>query len=152
VGEILGRELPGGRLAVLKVIGFRRTTSLKVRGPAVRLQNWLGSTMPTEAEAHALQFLQRPVARTGKQTFGPLVLTAPRGRPLAEDLFVRPRLVVPLRPREERGGYICVSTWPPYTLDDILAAGLARWWADPDLSADAPAPWLRPAAAGPPVN
>lgn len=149
IGEILGRELPGGRLAVMKVTGFRRTTSLKVKGPAVRLQKWVKPTMPQAAEAAALECLRWPIAPNRIQTFDQLVLTAPRQAPLDRALFLRPGLVAPLHPDEARGSYTCVSTWPPYGLDDILASGVARWWDDPSLSADADAPWYAGPGRGP---
>ncbi|HWE73545.1 MAG TPA: hypothetical protein VG328_10335 [Stellaceae bacterium] len=147
IGEIIGRALPNGRLALMKVIAFRRTISLKVRGPAVRLQKWTENRMPCEVEARQLDFLRWPIAPNKRQTFGMLVLTAPRSRPIDSAIFVRPGLTVPLAPEEERTSYTCVSTWPPYDLDDILASGIARWWEDPTLSAKAAAPWYKSKSA-----
>jgi hypothetical protein len=144
VGEVIGRELPGGRLAVMKVVGRRRTLALKVKGPAVRLQKWTRARMPTEAEAEGLEYLRWPIAPNRKQTFALLVLTAPRKTPLDPGLFVRPGIVVPLTPYEDRGGWHCVSTWGSYSLDDILAAGIERFWDDPSLDARAHAPWYKP--------
>jgi hypothetical protein len=100
--------------------------------------------MPDAAEVQALEFLRWPIAPNRIQTFGQLVLTAPRKAPLSADLFLRPGLIAPLRSGEDRGSYTCVSTWPPYSFDDILSAGIARWWEDPDLGARAYAPWYRP--------
>jgi hypothetical protein len=144
VGEVIGRALPNGRLAVMKVVGRRRTTALKVKGPAVALQKWTRPTMPSAQEAAGLEFLRWPIAPNRKQTFGHLVLTAPREAPLDPGLFLRPGLVVPLTPGEERSSYHCVSTWAKFTLDDILAAGIERFWDDPALDARAYAPWYKP--------
>jgi hypothetical protein len=144
IGEIIGRALPSGRLAVMKVVAFHRTISLKVRGPAVRLQKWTKTRMPDEAEAKELDFLHWPIAPNKIQTFGMLVLTAPRHRPIDSAIFMRPGVTVPTLPDEDRTSYTCVSTWPPYSLEDILESGIARWWEDPQLSAKAPAPWYKP--------
>jgi hypothetical protein len=143
VGEIIGRWLPQQRLAVMKVVAFRRTVQLKVRGPAVRLQKWTEPRMPDAAEAAALEYLRHPIGPNRIQTIGALTLTAPRRQPLDPASFVRPGIVVPLRPKEHRIGYTCISTWNGYTVDDILAAAVARWWEDPALDAKAFAPWYR---------
>jgi hypothetical protein len=147
VGEVIGRALPGGRLAVMKVVGRRRTMSLKVKGPAVRLQKWVGADMPTTTEAEGLEYLRWPIAPNRIQTFGHLVLTAPRKTPLDPQMFLRPGIVVPLTPGEDRSSYTCISTWAPFTPDDILAAGVARFWEDPSLDARAHAPWYKPKGA-----
>jgi hypothetical protein len=144
VGEIIGRALPSGRLAVMKVVAFHRTISLKVRGPAVRLQKWTKHRMPDLAEARELEFLRWPIAPNKVQTFGMIVLTAPRSRPIDSAIFVRDDLLVPVRPGEDRSSYTCASTWPPYTLDDILESAVARWWEDPSLPAQATAHWYKP--------
>ena len=141
VGEIVARRLPGNRTAVMKVVGFRRTTALKVAGPAVRLQKWVSVALPTPAEAEKLEYLRWPIAPNKVQTFRLLVLTGARRAPLDPDLFIRPGIVVPLQQNEDKGGYTSVSTWGPYQLDDILASGVARWWEDPGLSATALPPW-----------
>jgi len=144
VGEVIGRALPDGRLAVMKVVGRRRTLSLKVKGPAVRLQKWVSRQMPTAAEAGRLEYLRWPIAPNRIQTFGHLVLTAPRKAPLDPGMFIRPGVVVPLTPGEDRSSYTCVSTWASFSMDDILAAGVARFWDDPSLDARAYAPWCKP--------
>jgi len=110
----------------------------------VRLQKWVRLALPTFAEAEKLEYLRWPIAPNKIQTFHLLVLTGARRAPLDPDLFIRPGIVVPLLQNEDRGGYICVSTWGRYQLDDILAAGVARWWEDPGLSATALPPWCNP--------
>ena len=145
-GEVIGRELPGGRLAVMKVVGRRRTLALKVKGPAVRLQKWVSTAMPTAAEAKGLDYLRWPIAPNRIQTFGHLVLTAPRKVPLDPRMFIRPGIVVPLTPGEDRASYTSVSTWGSFSMDDILTAGVERFWEDPSLDARADAPWYRPKA------
>lgn len=141
IGEIIGLPLPSGRLAVMKVVVFRRTTNLKVRGPAVALQKWTSFEMPTPPQAGGLQELRWPIAPNGIQTFGHLVLTGPRNRPIDPARFLRPGVVGHVAEEETRRSYTCVSTWPPFTLDDIAEAGVSRWWDDPSLPADAYAPW-----------
>jgi hypothetical protein len=151
VGEILGRRLPGGRLAVMKVIAFRPTTSLKVRGPAVRVQHWLKTEMPNATEAAQLDYLRHPLGPNKIQTVGSYTLAAPRSAPLDPALFIRPGIIVPLRPGEECVSYTCVSTWADYTLDDMLAAAIERFWDDPKLPPTASAPWYVHAKARAPA-
>jgi hypothetical protein len=141
VGEIVARRLPNDRTVVMKVVGFRRTNSLKVRGPAVHLQKWVSVALPTPAEAEKLEYLRWPIAPNQIQNFQLLVLTGARRAPLDPDLFIRSGIVVPVQQKEDRGGYASVSTWGRYQLDNILASGVARWWEDPGLSATALPPW-----------
>jgi hypothetical protein len=90
----------------------------------------------TAAEADRLQPLSWPITPNHVQTFDQLVLTAPSRSPLDPARFVRPGIITPVRPQEAAGSYTGVSTWPPYSLDDILASGVARWW-------EAYAPWYK---------
>jgi hypothetical protein len=142
IGEIIGLPLSTGRLAVMKVVVFRRTTALKARGPAVALQKWTSCELPTAAEANGLQELMWPIAPNGIQTFGHLVLTGPRTQPIDASIFIRPGIIVHVSNSETQRPYTCVSTWPPYSLDDIIEAAVRRWWDNPSLPADAYAPWF----------
>jgi hypothetical protein len=144
IGEIIGRQLPNGRLAVMKVIGFRPTHIFKVRGPAVRLQHWLRQEMPTEAEARDLEFLRHPLSPRKTTTMGSLVLTAPRSAPLDPDLFIRPGIIVPVSEREAKTSYGSVSAHTCGT-DEVFMTALERFWEDPDLPATALPPWCDPA-------
>lgn len=144
IGEIIGLTLSSGRLAVMKVVVFRRTTALKVRGPAVALQKWTCCDMPSAAQAKELQELKWPIAPNSIQTFGHLVLTGPRNQPLDAGSFLRTGIVEQVSADETKRSYTCVSTWQPFTMEDIIGAGIARWWEDPSLPADAHAPWYKP--------
>jgi hypothetical protein len=143
VGEIIGRPLPSGRLAVGKVIGFRRWLQLKVRGPAIRLQKWVSGDMPNVGQALELEPLRHPIGPNRIQTFMSLVLVGPRAQPFVPSLFLRPGIVVPLRDGEDRCSYHCVSTWGSYGMDELLETAIERWWSDPELPAMAPPPWLK---------
>jgi hypothetical protein len=146
VGEIIGRRLQSGKLAVAKVIGFRRSLKLKVRGPAVRLQKWVSEEIPNASEASELEFLRYPIGPNRIQTIGAPVLTASRRKPLDPSQFIRPDILVPLRDGEDKCSYFSVAAWPPYSLDEIFEAAIERWWDDPNLPASAPPPWYKPSA------
>jgi Domain of unknown function (DUF4259) len=143
-GEVIGRELPNGRLAVMKVVGFYRTTKLKVRGPGVRLQHWLKTTMPTQEEAQTLERIRYPVSASKIQTFDILVLTGPRDAPLDRGMFLRPGIIAPTTQNESRGAWSSITQRATFTPDEVLAAGIDRFWNDPTLPANAYAPWYKP--------
>lgn len=143
VGEVIGKELPSGRLAVAKVIGFRPIMELKVRGPAIRIQKWTKTRMPNLSEAMDLEYLRWPIGPNRVQTFGSTVLAGPRRAPFSPTLFIRPGFIVPIREWEDKCPWVCGSTWGRYSLDDILETAIERWWDDPELPATAYAPWYK---------
>ena len=143
IGEIIGRRLPNGRLVVMKVIAFRPTHLFKVRGPAVRLQHWLGSEMPTPEEALKLEYLRHPLSASRKSTIGSVVLTGPRNAPLDPHLFIRTGIIVPVGERERKISYGSISS-RPCGPDEVLIAALERFWEDPSLPATALPPWCQP--------
>lgn len=144
VGEIIGYRLRSGKLTIGKVIGFRSIQELNVRGPAIRLQKWISSDMPSALQALDLDYLRLPIGPNRVQTIGAPVLTAPRSRPLDPSLFIRPGFIVPLREREDKCSWFCVSNWANYSIDDIFETAIERWWDDPNLPAAAFPPWYKP--------
>lgn len=139
VGEIIGRRLPNGRLVIMKVINFRPTHAFKVRGPAVRIQHWLGLELPTPEEAARLQYIRHPLSPSKTTTVGSYVLTGPRFAPLDPGLFIRPGTIVAVGLKEAKISYGSISARG--TVDEALTAALERFWNDPSLAADARPPW-----------
>lgn len=139
IGEIVARRLPNNRLAILKVIGFRPTREFKVHGPAVRLQHWLASDLPSAEEVLALTYVHYPLAPSRTRSCGAYVLTGPRREPLRADMFIRTGMTVPPGEIERRTSYGSISS---SGVDQALMAGLERFWEDPTLPASAPPPWV----------
>ena len=139
IGEIIARRLPNGRLVVMKVINFRPTHAYKVRGPAVRIQHWLGTELPTADEATRLEYLRHPLSPSKTTTIGSYVLTGPRSAPLDPALFIRTGIIVGLRPKEAKISYGSISARG--TVDEALTAAMERFWDNPSVPATALPPW-----------
>jgi hypothetical protein len=127
-GEVISVSVPSGRLALLHMIAYRRSSRFGVRAPVVSILNWTGTGPPTEEELMTLTYINwRGIVR-GNHLYN---LASPKRSPLAADKFVHLGVIKPVTRGEGTAAYRSISR--SETLDELLADVLAPYWENPSL-------------------
>jgi len=128
-GEVVSVSLSSGRLALLHMIAYRRSSSFGVRAPVVSILNWTGTEPPTAEELTMLTYINwRGIVR-GNHLYN---LASPKRSPLAADRFVHLGVIKPVTRGEATAAYCSISSSD--TLDELLAEVLAPYWKNPSLT------------------
>jgi len=127
-GEVVSVSVPGGRLALLHMIAYRRSSYYGVRAPVVSILNWTRTDSPTAEELMILTYINWRGIVHGNHLYN---LASPKRSPLAAEKFIHLGLSKPVTRGEGTAAYCSISHGE--TLDELLADVLAPYWENPSL-------------------
>jgi len=126
-GEVIGVRLAQGRLALLHMIAYRKSSRYDVKAPVVSILNWLRAEQPALSDLGALTYID-----WRKNQLGQLYnLASPRRNPISAGRFERLGLTKPVTRAEAKSPYIGLQR--DETLDQLLESVLWPYWENPSL-------------------
>jgi hypothetical protein len=127
VNEFVAVRLDNGRVALLHVLGWKRSGWFNVKGPCVSVFNWTGAELPSESDLEGLTYINWHTVYRGGNTFN---LAAPKKSQIPLSRFVRLGVV-----RPPTDGEIAVTYGIDFrrgeTLDSMLTDVLSPFWTPP---------------------
>lgn len=127
-GEIVGVHLPGGRLALLHMIAYRRSSRYGVKAPVVSILNWTGTDVPDSSELANLTYINWRGMQRGNHLY---CLASRQKSPVMPERFIHLGLSKPVTRAEAQTGYRGILE--NQTLDQLLAEVLEPYWENPSL-------------------
>jgi hypothetical protein len=125
--EFVAVRLENGRVAVLHVLGWKRSGWFKVKGPCVSIYNWTATEMPTEADLAEHTYINwHHIYRGG----GVYNLAAPKSAMIPISRFTKLGFSRPAVPGEVATVY-GIDFRRGETLDSLLTQVLAPFWVQP---------------------
>jgi hypothetical protein len=134
-GEVIGFRARNGRMVLLHMLGYSRSSRHKVKAPRVSVLNWTRSEPPTQEDVLSLAYINWRGIQRGTHLY---VLAAPRRRPISPDRFIRLGLFKNLTRPEAASAYFGIRDDLGETIDSMLEEVLRPYWEDPGLSPHRP--------------
>jgi len=126
--EIVGVRPTNGKLALLHMIAYRRSSRYGVKAPVVSILNWTGSEFPSPEELADLTYINWRRIQRGNHLYS---LASPKKSPLPASLFIHSGLKKPVTRIEATAAYSSLSSGE--TLDQLLHDVLDPYWDNPSL-------------------
>jgi hypothetical protein len=127
-GEVIGVRVPIGKLALLHMIAYRKSSRYGVRAPVVSILNWVGEELPAAGELATLTYVNWRGITCGNHLYS---LASPKSSPLAPERFDHIGLSKPVTPGEGVSAYGGIGNGE--TLDQLIADVLGPYWENPSL-------------------
>ncbi len=120
--------MPNGKLALLHMIAYRRSSRYGAKAPAVSILNWTGTEFPSTEELVALSYINWRKITCGNHLY---CLASPKKSPLPASLFIHAGFKKPVTRSEATAAYGSLA--PNESLYHLLEDVLEPYWENPAL-------------------
>jgi hypothetical protein len=126
--EIIGVRMPNGKLALLHMIAYRRSSRYGAKAPVVSVLNWTGSEFPSPEELREVTYINWRRIQRGNHLY---CLASLKKSPLPPSLFIHSGLNKPVTRSEATAAYGSLAR--DESLYKLLADVLEPYWENPAL-------------------